>query len=157
MEKIVIFSVFILALLSCKTVEKSSSSATGSKESYTTSMSERVSETVETFGDTLYGIVPIRPVGKIPQVIRVRSSGIELELSVTDTSVTYRAVARPVARSTLSYASTADTDTVVEESKTADTKVTKKGFQLPWWIYVVGIGVLVLVVLNKFYNPFKRF
>lgn len=157
MARIVMLYVVLLLALSCKSVEKTKSQTSGKREYAEVALSERVSGTVETFGDTLTGMIPLRALTKIPQVIPVRSSGIELELSITDTSISYMAVARPVARSTLSWESTADTVHVTEEIQESSSYVEKKGFQFPWWVWAVGIVAVVLAVLMKFYNPFKRF
>ncbi|WP_143960233.1 hypothetical protein [Litoribacter populi] len=114
----------------------------------------------EYFGDILKGDYPLKPLSEIPQVIRTQSGGMELELSITDEGVTYRAKAKPVARSTLSSEKSGETYSHNWSERSEDSKVTRKSWRLPWWVYLLALGsvaVGVLRVLNKVKNPFKLF
>lgn len=160
--RIFIVIALLLVLSSCKTVKRSSSQSSQSTRTETEAILTNRELKVETlnYGDTLQGLIPIRiPRGSDPITIPVESGGIALELTLTDSTVGYRAVAKPVARSQLSYgeSKTEDRRRETEERSEQASDVEKKSRGFPWWIWVVVILAAALAVarfLLKIKLPF---
>ena len=146
----------VLALLifsSCKTVKRSSSQSSQSSRTETEAILTNRELKLETlnYGDTLRGLVPIRiPRGSAPITIPVESQGIALELTLTDSTVGYRAVAKPVARSQLSWEEnqTEDRRRETEEQSSETATVEKKSRGFPWWVWLIAIVAAALAVLR---------
>lgn len=120
--------------------------------------------TYEHFGDTLRGRVPLpflqpSAPGVGPLVFPVKSSGIDLEFTLDSTGISYRAVAKPVAK-----VSIRETETKAQQSSTAQvilkeelkTKEVKQGF--PWWLILIGVLLLLSwIAIRVFKSHFKLF
>jgi hypothetical protein len=88
----------------------------------------------------------------------VQSSGINLELTLDSQGISYRAIAKPVAKVTVK-----ETETKAQQSSTAQvilkeelkTKEVKQGF--PWWLILIGVLLvlswLALRVLKTHFKP----
>lgn len=163
MKNLIIILVMLLAV-SCRTVKKSRTSEKefDRKEARAVKVeTERKAETLF-FGDTLRGFIPRLDLSNGPVMIPISSTGISQELTFTDSGVHIQTVARPVARSQLSYSErstdTAQVSTSYREVENTSKEVT--GWGVPWWVYLVGAIMLILAVLrlfNKISNPFKWF
>lgn len=143
----------LLVLSSCKTVKRSSSQSSQSSRTETEAILVNRELKLETFnyGDTLQGLIPIRiPRGSAPITIPFESQGIALELTLTDSTVGYRAVAKPVARSQLSYgeSKTEDRSVKTEEQTSEAESVEKKSWGFPWWVWLIAIIAAALAVLR---------
>jgi len=143
----------LLILSSCKTVKRSSSQSSKSSRTETEAILVNREMKLETkhYGDTLKGLIPLRiPRGSVPITIPFESQGIALELTLTDSTVGYRAVAKPVARSQLSYgeSKTEDRSVTVEEQSSETAEVEKKSRGFPWWVWLIAIVAAALAVLR---------
>lgn len=115
--------------------------------------------TTEWFDDQLQGTLPLPKLGKLPTVISISSQGIDLDLSLTDSSLTYKAVSKPVARSSLQSNTVLNQEKESEESDSSQEskEVERTSWKLPWWVYVIIIiGVLILAgrAIKKIKIPF---
>lgn len=126
-----------------------------------TSIVGNVSRSLETeyLGDSLIGRMPLPYTVPRAAQYQIESGGITLDLTLSDSSLSYRAVAKPVARSTLIQEdSTSQTSKLNEDGLLVEKKSeTKKKVGLPWWIWPILIVVLLLTVLGflrKFKIPF---
>lgn len=143
----------LLVLSSCRTVRKSTAESSRSSRIETEAIQvgrELKLERFE-FGDTLTGLIPIRiPRGSPPVTIPVESGGIVLELTLTDSTVGYRAVARPVARSQLSYGEnkTEDRRRETEDRSETTEEVERKSRGFPWWVWLIAVIAAALAVLR---------
>ena len=118
---------------------------------------------VEHFGDTLWGRVPLpfsSPVapGATPLIIPVSSSGINLELTVDSEGITYRAIAKPMAKMTVQETETQTSKSGTSEAVVKEVIKNKEVKQeVPWWLILIGILlVLILVawrILKNHFNP----
>lgn len=110
------------------------------------------------FGDSLTGRIPLPPLGTVPVVIPVSGKGISLELSITDTELSYNAVSRPVARSKLSYGSQevyGRTENQSGNSVSEESSVRKSNnlwFRIVMWASLI----LILWVLWKTRRPIRK-
>lgn len=111
-----------------------------------------VSRQLETeyLGDSLIGRMPLPYTVPRPTQYQVEAGGITLDVTIQDSTLTYRAVAKPVARSTLVQEdSTSKTSKLNEDGLLVETrKETKKKVGFPWWIWPILIVVLILLVLG---------
>lgn len=113
----------------------------------------------EYLGDSLTGRMPLPYTVPRSAQYQVKAGGITLDLTIQDSTLTYRAVAKPVARSTLIQEdSTSQTTKLNEDGLLVEKKSeTKKKVGLPWWIWPILLVVLLLTVLGllrKFKIPF---
>ena len=159
----------ILGLLlgACKTV-KSTSSQQSKVVTDTDSLTKELMtslHTIEYFNDEISGFIPIR-INEIPDydslIIPVRSKGIDMELIVKRTGITYNTKVKPVARSSLQKQVAKETSSqsnvsavVKEQSKEV---VKPASFRLPWWLWLILILVALFSIarlLNIIKNPLK--
>lgn len=163
-RRVLIVGVALIGLSSCGSTKRVTSSQVEvvEEKQEKTFEKETVFQVIDYYGDTMSGTIPLRPLSQIPQVIPVRSTGIDLELTLTDTGLTYKAVARPVARSSLTKETEKATESDYKKTEETSEKVTekRKAFSLPWWIYGIVITAMIIAilrVLNITKNPFKWF
>ncbi|AEL23849.1 hypothetical protein [Cyclobacterium marinum] len=162
MERLILTLALFLIVCSCGSVKKLKT-----KWSYKRDLKEEVEHLRESmklevleYGDTLTGTIPLRALGRMPMVVPVRSKGLELELTITDSTVSYKSIARPVARSSLSWEGEEQNSykSLEEDDTGKEAVVERKAFSPPWWLIVVGVlvvAVIVLRLLNIISNPFK--
>ena len=157
MRLIIILITAIYLLCACGTVQKAKSRVSFSEEREAAIEINRQKMFLQTehYGDTLIGTIPYKTLGRLPIVIPVRSKGIDLELTITDTDISYRSIARPVARSSLRYGSQKTTASQSNKARgDAEASEVKKKRALPWWVWPVGFLLLVVVLYLRFnFNP----
>lgn len=112
----------------------------------------------EYLGDLLTGRVPLPYTVPSSASYQIQSGGITFDITLTESTLEYRAEAKPVARSTLirgdssSEFSRAQEDLLMQEEHTS----IKKQIGVPWWIWpalilVIALGLLIKI---KFKLPF---
>ncbi|MCH7400123.1 hypothetical protein MM236_19160 [Belliella sp. DSM 107340] len=149
----------ILLLVSCRSVKKFSSDQTSTEAERMDELYSQFSRNleIEEFGDTLKGRVPFPIDITKPTVITGESQGISLELTISDQGIGYKAIAKPVARSKLSYSDTIGQISSIKEQSSSSTvreKEVKK--RLPLWLYPVVVIVMFVasgLIVNK--TPLK--
>ncbi|MDO9554529.1 hypothetical protein [Rhodonellum sp.] len=153
--------VVIVLASSCGSVRRlKASKSDHQKETAKSSERKTISELKSfTFGDTLAGMVPLPFKLNRPFVIPVESAGIKLELTLTDSTISYTAVAKPVARSTLSYREDVKETETHKERVTEETtsEVIKKRALIPWWFWILIALILagwILLKTTKLKIPF---
>lgn len=121
----------------------------------------QVSTRLETeyLGDILTGRVPLPYTVPRAATYQIESGGITLDITLTDSTLEYRAEAKPVARSTLIREdSSFQSSNAIEETLLVDNKKeTKKTTGLPWWIWpalILVIALGLLIKLGKIKLPF---
>lgn len=118
---------------------------------------------VEQFGDTLRGNVPLpflqtsQPGVRFPYTIPVSSSGIDLQITLDNGSLSYQAVAKPQTKVSIQetesqHSATSETSAILfEEVKTKE--VTGK---IPWWMILIGILIALLTaglwIVKKYFQ-----
>jgi hypothetical protein len=144
------WAVAVILLTSCKSVKRSSFMAdkkTETTEAILTNSSRKIEEFI--YGDTLRGRMPLPVLSRIPVIIPIESKGISLELSIDDQEITYKAVAKPVARSTLYEDNREEITTKTETAEVVkETRKVKRLF-IPWWIILIAVIVIAVGVLRK--------
>ena len=162
MERLILTLALFLIVCACGSVKKLKT-----KWSYKRDLKEEVERLRESmklevleYGDTLTGTIPLRALGRMPMVVPVRSKGLELELTITDSTLSYKSIARPVARSSLSWEGERQSSSqAIKTTETSEEKSKeRKAFTPPWWLIVgivLAVAVLVLRLLNIISNPFK--
>lgn len=110
----------------------------------------------EYLGDSLTGRLPLPYMVPRSSTWQIQSGGITMDVTLKDSTLEYRTVAKPVARSTLSKSDTVRSETrAVEESSVIQiTTEEKKRVGLPWWIWPILALVVILVIL-KMFNKIK--
>jgi hypothetical protein len=154
-------AVILLICIGCKTTKQTSRQL---KEEYSrkqeTSIQATMSRKLETeyLGDSLKGRMPLP--FTVPRSVsyQLESGGITLDITLSDSTITYQSVAKPVARSRLSQADTTfSLDKVKEDLARIEEESTyKKKLGIPWWIWPILILMIFLAVLNKL-NRIKLF
>lgn len=123
--------------------------------------------TTDYFDDEISGFVPFdftRLKDLDSLVIPVKSRGVELEMVVKPSGISYHTKVKPVARSKLQKTESreSETKTKVKEASQEKEKVKEKpsGFRFPWWMWValiIAAIILVLRLLKVIQNPLKLF
>jgi len=159
MDKVRIILIFclLMTVISCKTVKQSSSEKVEARvESREVREENRETKTERiTYGDTLKATVPIRTPSRIPQIIRSESKGLDLVIILTDSTVKYRAIAKPVEKETVAETTAIKTKsnqeiTAVSESEESE-QVTKMA--IPWWVILIIVLVFAGFVIRVFNVP----
>lgn len=109
-------------------------------------------------GDTLLGRVPLPYTVPRSANYQIKAGGINLDVTLQDSTLIYKAVAKPVARSTLIQEDTTFQRRKLDESSAVliQEEKTKKKTGFPWWIWPILILVIVLAILFKI-NRIKLF
>lgn len=147
----------ILLVLGCRTVREVKSLETSDstrKEESAISTSRSSKEEIEYLGDFLTGRMQLPFTVPKPFTYQVDGGGTTLEFTISDSTVSYRTEAKPVARSTLSYSDSSGTEVKLEESAVSvsksETKTKRTGF--PWWIWLIGVIVLASIILIRYFK-----
>lgn len=145
--------IMLLLVVSCRTVKKSSSEQSEiSREELKAVFIERETKAEKLFyGDTLRGFIPNLDLSKGPVMIPISSTGIDQELTFTDSGVHVKTVARPVARSQLSKRELI-TDTTIKQEREIQSESSEKEIKstgMPWWIWVLALAILAGYILYK--------
>lgn len=161
MRSALLVIVTLLVVTSCKTKMKTVDNRNMRIEEQNLQVFTEKKSNILFFNDTLSGTIPLKsmPVsGEKPMVIPISSTGMSLELQIDDRGISYKAVARPVARSQLSEVSrTAQKEATITLQEQHEQKQVKRLF--PSWILIaVILAVLILWLLVKvFKTNFKLF
>jgi len=146
-------AVILLIVGACKSSKQASSQQTEELSRYEEqAIQAGISRRLETdyLGDTLRGRMPLPYTVPRSASYQIQADGITLDLTLSDSTISYTAIAKPVARSTLiqedssSVSSRSSEDYLLRENESK----TKKKTGLPWWIWPVLIVVLILIVLG---------
>ncbi len=113
----------------------------------------------EYLGDSLSGRVPLPYTVPKPASYQIYAGGVTLDVTLRDSTLEYRSVAKPVARSRLIQEDSAHSITQVNEEILVQEKQSevKKRVGLPWWIWpilILVIALAILAFLRKFKFPF---
>lgn len=149
----------LITVISCKTVKQSSSEkvearveSREAREENRETKSERI-----TYGDTLKATVPIRSLSRIPQIIRSESKGLDLVIILTDSTVKYRAIAKPVEKENVAETTAIKTKSNQEIKVFSESEQSKKlsSLGLSWWVYLIIILIIAALLLKVFtsFNP----
>lgn len=151
---------------SCVSKKKSVSSVESSQyhQHDSESQTQNRALSLEQFGDTLRGRVPLpypSPLmpGISPIRIPVQSSGISLELTLDSAGISYQAIAKPVAKVQIQESESHTKETTQSEAvlkEEVKQKEVKQG--IPWWLILLGVLIgLAMVAWRVFKNQFKPF
>jgi len=147
-------AVILLISFSCKSSKQTTSELKEeTKRTEQTAITAHLSgrTDIEHIGDSLIGRMPLPYT--VPRSVRfqVESGGINLDITLQDSTLTYQAVAKPVARSTLIQADSTYTERKLEETYalTVQKESTQKKIGFSWWIWPALMLVIALVVLIK--------
>jgi hypothetical protein len=151
----------LLISFSCKTTKQSSTltseESRRTEERVTLSQVSRRLET-EYLGDSLIGRMPLPYT--VPRAVsfQVESGGINFDISLQDSTLDFKAVAKPVARSKLSWGDSTYQEEKLEDIQSATTEETstKKKTGFPWWLWPLLAVVAALAILIKI-NRIKIF
>ncbi len=110
----------------------------------------------EYLGDSLSGRLPLPYTVPRSGTWQINSGGITLDVTLKDSTLEYRTVARPVARSTLSKSDSVKSETRLNEEALGshEYKGDKKRVGLPWWIWPV-IALIVILMILRLFNKIK--
>lgn len=110
--------------------------------------------TTEYLGDSIAGRVPLPYTVPRPTSFQVEAGGISLDVTISDSTVTYQSIARPVARSTLNYADSSyqnrEQSALVNEIRQEEEKKKRTGF--PWWMWLLIIVVMLGAAVMKYFK-----
>lgn len=151
------WAVILMICFSCKSSKQASSlKKEESKRIEEKAIKVTASRRLETeyLGDSLTGRMPLPYTVPYRTSFKVESSGINLELTLQDSTIEYRAVAKPVARSSLSREDSSYQQLKLEEFQqvTQTEESTKKKTGFPWWIWpILAIGTVIgiLIKINR--------
>lgn len=105
------------------------------------------------FGDTLRGISPVIRDGR-PQRIQSESAGVKLDITLTDSTISYQVTAKPVAKESFKI-DIEDVQAHIEasEEKTSETAEKEvKSSGIPWWLYLIGALLIVGWLAWKYHD-----
>jgi len=156
-------------LAGCKSTKQTSSKQIERESVIDSALRINTNEVLTTdyFDDEISGFVPMdftRLQDLDSVVIPVKSKGVEMEMVVKPSGISYHTKVKPVARSKLQKQEerTQTSQTKVKEEIKEKEKVKTKpsGFRFPWWMWValiIAAIILVLRLLKVIQNPLKLF
>lgn len=144
--KISLLVLLCYLLIGCGSTKtrRNAATKTTTKEVTETAIKELLNTKTEYFGDTIKGVVTLPVItAETPVNYKFESAGIALDIQLTDKTMKYQAIAKPIAKTTIhgvkeiSIKKVADVKAVSEE-----TAVTvKKPFRFPWYILITILGL----------------
>lgn len=156
-------------LAGCKTTKQTSTMQVERSQIVDSSFLINTEEvlTIDYFDDELTGLVPFdieQLQTRDSLVIPVKSKGIDLEMVVKKTGISYNTKVKPVARSKLQKQenSQIEYENKMKERRKEEEKVIEKpsGFRFPWWMWIlliIAAIITVLRLLKVIQNPLKLF
>jgi hypothetical protein len=158
--------ILLLVGVSCRSKQKSllSKEMTAYHQHTSETQTQNRALSVEQFGDTLRGRVPLpypspNMPGIMPFRIPVQSSGISLEFTLDSTGISYQAIAKPVAKVQIQE-SASQTQEVSQSEAVLKEEIKQKEVKqgIPWWLILLGVLLVVAILAWRVFKiNFKPF
>lgn len=148
MRRITTFALvmLLLSLGACKIVKRSDSRTAIERNQEAWITSSRLNYEIEWFGDGLKGKIPMPILSATPVTIPIESDGISLELTLTDSHLSYQASSKAVGRERITSDLLDQQSNHWESEQNSNQEVHRRS-SLPWWMYLV-IGTVLIIGLG---------